>query len=404
MKISIVGLGYVGLVTLAVMAELGHDVVGLDIDKNKILGLKSGKIPIYEPGLSKMLEKNKERISYSDSYECIKGSKYSFICVPTPTVNERIDVHFVIDAGKEINNVDSKTNIVIKSTVIPGTARKLSEEIDRGIISNPEFLREGNALKDTMAPDRVVVGGNKVEEFAKIWEFTKSPILITSNENAELIKYASNSFLATKISFINQIADLCEKIPNADVKVIERGMGLDKRIGMEFLKAGTGFGGSCFPKDTKALVSFSEDLGISLSIVKSTIDYNEKRIPIIVNKLKKIITQKNSKILILGLSFKDNTDDIRESKSLELIRNLELEGYRDIWAYDPVVTKVEGIRLISDLDSAIEDSEYIIVATEWPLFSEKLQFVNDRHIIDLRRVLEPVKTKLDYGVGLYFKD
>ena len=401
MKISVVGLGYVGLVTMAVLSDNGHEIVGIDIDGEKIRRLQEGEIPIFEPGLSALIEKNRKRLEFSNSYDSITGSKYTLICVPTPTVNDRIDVHYVIESGKKINEIDPESKIVIKSTVTPGTARMLGSMINREILSNPEFLREGNAVKDTTKPDRVVIGGNGgVEDFSKIWSFTNSNMIITTNENAELIKYASNAFLATKISFINQMADLCERIPGADIRVVADGMGMDKRIGRAFLNAGTGYGGSCFPKDTRAIASFANDMGVELSIIKSTIEYNENRIGNLVNRIENIIAKKDSRITVLGLSFKENTGDLRESKSIELITELKRRGYNNLKAFDPVTSQVEGIDIVADAETAIKWSEFVIVATEWPSFSEYLEGVKDRHIIDLRRIIDNKTVKLDYGVGL----
>jgi UDPglucose 6-dehydrogenase len=400
-KISVVGLGYVGLVTMAVLSDNGYNLVGIDTDREKIQRLQEGEVPIYEPGLSVLIEKNRKMIEFSNSYDSIKGSEYTIICVPTPTVNDRIDVHYVIESGKKANEIDPNSMIVIKSTVTPGTAKMLSEIINKDILSNPEFLREGNAVKDTINPDRIVIGGRAgVENFSRIWSFTNSKIIMTTNENAELIKYASNAFLATKISFINQMADLCEKIPGADIKVVADGMGMDKRIGRAFLNAGPGYGGSCFPKDTRAIVSFAEDVGVELSIIKCTVNYNEDRIRSLVNRIEKIITDKSSRIIVLGLSFKENTGDLRESKSVELIMELKRRGYDSIKAFDPVTSQFNGIDLFTEVETALEWSEFVIVATEWPSFSDFLKRVKDKHIIDLRRIIDDKTVKLDYGVGL----
>jgi UDPglucose 6-dehydrogenase len=405
MKIAVVGLGYVGLVTLAVLASTGHEIVGIDNDIEKLNQLKAGNSPIFESGLSEILRQNDNRIKYTDSYEDVGGSVYTFLSLPTPTKDNRIDIHFVIEAGKKVHENDRDTNIVMKSTVIPGTARKLGKIIGKDVISNPEFLREGSAIKDTMHPDRIIVGGKtNAQEFSELWKFCNAPIILTTNENAELIKYASNAFLATKISFINQVADLCEQISGADVNVVAEGMGLDHRIGREFLKAGLGYGGSCFPKDTKALVSFADDQEVDLSIVKSAINSNETRVDRLVNNFKVLIKERKSSIAVLGLSFKDNTDDIRESKSLELIRKLQEYGYNNIIAYDPVVLKCDGIKVINDLNSAIENSDFIIVATEWPVFSKALMGFDQKHIIDLRRIIDKDLVKLEYGVGLNVKN
>ena len=273
--------------------------------------------------------------------------------------------------------------------------------IGMNVISNPEFTREGSAIHDTEHPDRIVIGGKSTEVVRKIWEFTGAPMVITTNENAELIKYASNAFLAVKISFINQIADLCETIPNTDVNVIARGMGLDHRIGTEFLKAGLGYGGSCFPKDTVALTTFAEENNIDLSIIRSAIEYNDNRIP---NLASKITEKSNSlsgkRVCVLGLSFKDDTDDLRESRSLLLIENLESRG-AIVNAYDPAVKAAKGVTISSDLQNCITSSEIVITATEWKDFSNlDPELLKGKRVFDLRRILDPDEVDITMGVGI----
>ena len=345
MNVAVVGLGFVGLVTATVLADKGNSVTCIDVDGKKIERLRREELYIYEPGLKELFQRNMAGMNFTSDYSSLKGSDVAFICVPTPTVDGRIDVSYVRDSVLSVNSVDKDVIIAVKSTVVPGTASALSSMIERSIVSNPEFLREGNAIEDTLHPDRVVVGGKSavgVGKVCDIWEFTGAPIMRVTNENAELIKYASNSFLATKISFINEIANLCERIPGTDVATVAQGIGLDHRIGKDFLRAGIGFGGSCFPKDTRALVSFAEEKGVELKIVKSTMKVNKERIKHAVEMIEEEVGNMSGKnICVLGLTFKDNTNDLRESKSLELINELRAKGAK-ILAYDPVVKELDG--------------------------------------------------------------
>ena len=285
MRIGIVGLGYVGLVTAAVLANSGNSVTGVDVDVSRIQSLRAGKSPIFEPQLDERIRTAKDNLEFSSDYSKLSNSETIFLCVPTPNLVNRIDLRYVMSAASEVKKYSPSSNLVIKSTVLPGTARKVSELTGMNVVSNPEFTREGSAVHDTEKPDRIIIGGKSVDAVKKLWEFTGSPVIVTTNENAELIKYASNAFLAVKISFINQIADLCERIPDTDVNVVAEGMGMDRRIGREFLKAGLGYGGSCFPKDTLAISSFAVENGVNLSIVNSAIQYNEERVPFLVNKI-----------------------------------------------------------------------------------------------------------------------
>ena len=271
MKIGVVGLGYIGSVTSVALAEAGYEVIGVDIDESKVKALSAGEPPIYEPGLKEMLVKNVKRLEFSVDYNKLSEVDLIFVIVPTPNKDGKIYLKYVDDVVENIKKVNKNAIVIIKSTVLPGTASNLMQKTGMIIVSNPEFTKEGSAIDDTLKPDRVVIGGNNknaIEKVKKIWEFTKSPIIETTNENAEMIKYASNSFLAVKVSYINEIANLCEKVPNCDVEVVARGMGLDKRIAPYFLKAGIGFGGSCFPKDTVAFISFARDLNENLSILQ----------------------------------------------------------------------------------------------------------------------------------------
>ena len=401
MKIGQVGLGYVGLVNAAVLANNGNMVVGIDVDKARINDLQRSIVPIFEPDLKEYLTKGKANITFSTDYSALSRCDAIFITVPTPTISGSIDLSFVIKAAEEISKVNKKSILIIKSTVVPGTASMIYAKTGMSVISNPEFTREGSAIYDTEHPDRIVIGGEPSELVQEIWKFTNSPYVITSNSNAELIKYASNAFLATKISFINQIADLCEKIPGTDVNVIAKGMGLDKRIGKDFLRAGLGFGGSCFPKDTKALISFAESNKVDMSIVREVYGYNESRIANMIQSAKhRGMSFAGSRVCVLGLSFKDLTNDLRESRSLVLISELQKEG-AVINAYDPVIKKLDGVRVCDDLESCISESDIVITATEWKDFSDiPRNLLKGKRVLDLRRILDPEKYEIDFGVGL----
>jgi UDPglucose 6-dehydrogenase len=406
MKVGVVGLGYVGLVTAAVLAENGNSIIGIEIDKEKLRILKSGKSPIFEPGLEETLNRFRERLHYSENYNDLADCSIVYVTVPTPNRNEKIDLSYVMDAVGKILDGNRNTVIAIKSTVLPGTAAAIFKKFSVSVVSNPEFTREGNAMDDTRKPDRIVIGctdQKKSEKIRDLWAFTGSPFVLTSNENAELIKYASNAFLATKISFINEIANLCEKIPNSDVNTIAEGMGYDRRIAPYFLRAGIGYGGSCFPKDTQALISFARDLGDRLSVVEAAVDVNDKRVPHVADLIRRTIGSdlRGKKVGILGLSFKDNTDDVRESPAIKLIRILEEEG-AIIFAYNPVPVRVElkmpvntgNLKLLKDLD-------IIVVASEWPEFRSIEKLNLKIPVVDAKRILEPQAIPNYAGIGLY---
>jgi len=389
MKIAVIGLGFVGLVTSTILADHGNDIIGIDVDTNKIDRLYKNDLYVYEPELNNLFIKNKNKMKFYYNYDPIKEADIAMICVPTPTINGKIDITYVKNAVKSVNEINKDATIVIKSTVVPGTASLLSKLINKDIVSNPEFLREGSAIYDTVNPDRVVVGGkNKsdIEKISNMWEFTKAPVIKTTNENAELIKYASNSFLAVKISFINEIANLCEKIPDTDVNVIAKGIGLDHRIGSEFLRAGIGFGGSCFPKDTRAILAYAKEKNVDLSIIKSAINVNNDRINKSIELIEKTVGNfKDKKILLLGLSFKNDTNDLRESKAIELA-NLLISKGSIVYAYDPIIKEYNGINILNNLD---DDKKYdcIIITSEWKDFIDNKIYKNN-NVIDLRRIVD----------------
>lgn len=393
MKIGIVGLGYVGLVTAAVLAEQGHYVIGVDIDENKVNDLRCNRIPIYELGLDELLLKNSKRLTYTTNYSELADVDLAFITVSTPTINNRIYLEYVFSAAKSLRNLLKKDSIiVIKSTVVPGTARKVKELARREVVSNPEFLREGNAIQDTLHPDRVVIGSDSKEAgdiVEEIWKFTRAPVIRTSLEEAELIKYAANSFLAVKISFINEIANLCESIPNCDVKNVAYAIGLDKRISPHFLNAGLGYGGSCFPKDTLAITSFARDLGEVLRIVEASIEVNNERPLRAVKMLKDLMGGlKDRTICVLGLSFKPNTDDTRESVAIKIVELLQREG-ANVVAYDPKAKA--NVTQVKTIEECVNMAEGVIIATEWDEFKGIENLLKDKYVVDGRKVLDPTK-------------
>ncbi|MUN28975.1 UDP-glucose dehydrogenase family protein [Sulfuracidifex metallicus] len=395
MKIGIIGLGYVGLVTSAVLADQGHLVVGVDVDSKRVEGLSCGRNPIYEPGLDELLAKNKDRLQFTTDYAKLSDVDVAFISVSTPTVNGEIYLEYVMSASKSLAKVLRKDSlIVMKSTVLPGTSRKVREITGREVVSNPEFLKEGSAIKDSINPDRVVIGsytkeaGDVVES---IWKFTGAPIVRTTPEEAEMIKYAANSFLAMKVSFINEIANLCERIPNCDVNKIAEGIGLDKRISPHFLKAGLGWGGSCFPKDTLAISTFARSLGTPLRTVDASIQVNNERPKRAVTLLKEIMGQlKGRKVCVLGVAFKADTDDTRESVALKVIDILKEEGAQVV-AYDP---KAKANVTMVSMEQCIDESEGVIIATEWNHFKGIEDKLRGKYVVDGRRLLDPSKMDL----------
>ena len=401
MKIGQVGLGYVGLVNAAVLSNHGNLVTGMDVDHSKIDALDKGIVPIFEPDLEKYLISGRKNLIFSDDYSALSDCESIFITVPTPNISGNIDLSYVIKAADEVAKVNRSAILIIKSTVVPGTASFISARTGMKVISNPEFTREGNAIYDTEHPDRIVIGGEPADIVKEIWDFTSSPVIVTTNANAELIKYASNAFLATKISFINQMADLCEKIPGADVNVVANGMGLDKRIGKEFLKAGLGFGGSCFPKDTQALITFARSKGIDMSILREVYGYNENRVSqILQNTMERGISFSGSRVCVLGLSFKDLTNDLRESRSILLISRLKEKG-AVINAYDPVIKNLEGVNICKDMQTCISESDIVVTATEWRDFANMpIKMLEGKTVLDFRRILNPEKYDVKMGVGL----
>lgn len=414
MNISIIGSGYVGLVTGACLAELGNKVICGDSDSEKISMLKKGVIPIYEPGLEELVANNakKKRLRFTSSIkDAVKNSNIIFIAVGTPSLgNGEADLTSIEHVARNIAiNMDGYRMIVEKSTVPVETGewvkRTISiyvrKKIKFDVASNPEFLREGSAINDFMHPDRIVIGveSKKAKDIlAELYRPLNTPIVVTNIKSAELIKHASNAFLATKISFINAVSRICDKV-GADVIEVADGMGFDKRIGRAFLNAGIGYGGSCFPKDLDAFIHISEKIGYDFGLLREVRQINEEQKDSIFKKIKDalwVIKEKN--IGILGLSFKPNTDDIRNAPSLDLMKSLKNEGAK-IKVYDPHAMKkikgvLAGVKFCQDAYEVCKGSDCLLILTEWDEFKEldfnKIKKLLKRPlIIDCRNIYEP---------------
>jgi UDPglucose 6-dehydrogenase len=432
-NICVVGTGYVGLVTGACFAEFGNPVTCVDSDSAKIERLNQGEIPIYEPGLEDVVERNVKagRLKFStDLAASLRDSLVVFIAVGTPQGDDgRADLSFVCEVARTIaKNINSYKVVVTKSTVPAGTGKMIRKIIEENMVephpfsvaSNPEFLREGSAIEDFMRPNRVVLG-TEDEQSAAILEdlyrplyLIETPIVTTDVITAEVIKYASNAFLATKISFINEMADLCEAL-GADVHGVAKGMGLDRRIGPKFLHPGPGYGGSCFPKDTRAVLEVARDQGQDLRIVRATIEVNDARPEKMVEKIRRAVGGElgGKTIGLLGLTFKPNTDDLRESPAMIILDRLTEEG-AEVRAYDPVALSVvegekrKGVAACEDEYEAAKGADALVIATEWNQFrgldvDRLMQLLARPVVVDLRNVYEPDAMRqrgFDYtGVG-----
>ena len=422
MKLCMIGTGYVGLVSGVCFADLGNNVIYVNKDLKKIDLLSRGKIPIYEPGLTELVNKNykNKRLKFSsDLKKSIKESDIIFICVGTPTKKggSSADLSQIFQVAKEISLSINKFKIIVTKSTVPVTTgdeiekillKKKSNKNKFSVVSNPEFLREGEAIRDFIFPDRIVVGSND-KKSNRLLNNLYAPLISkgaqyihTSRRAAELIKYASNAFLATKITFINEIANLCEKT-GINVEDISIGMGLDKRIGSRFLRAGPGYGGSCFPKDTKAIISTADKFKINLSVIKSVIKSNENRSNFLLNKVYKILNNKikNKKITFLGVTFKANTDDMRDSSSLKMIPALLKKGAK-VNYFDPTGLKKEFSNLknvfyIDNIKESVQGSDLVIIHTEWNDFKSInfKNFVRGKKFIiyDMRNIYSPMKIK-----------
>ncbi len=378
--IGVVGLGWVGLVTAACLAELGHRVVAREIDAGKVEALRSGRLPFYEPDLAELVERNSERLEFTTELEPLRSTRLAFICVGTPpTPSGDADLSAVNAAVEELS-VEGGPALVMKSTVPVGTGNRVrSSAPGTAYVSCPEFLQEGTAVKNFLEPDRVVIGADAGDEsaadsVADLYEPLGSPIVRTDVSSAEMIKLASNAFLATKISFINEIANVCDEV-GADVTEVARGMGLDERIGPRFLNAGLGFGGSCFPKDTQALKILAGNSGYHFQLLSAVIEVNDLQKRRVLSKLTRHLGSLSGKrIALLGVAFKPDTDDMREASSLVLASRLQGEGAQ-VSAYDPVAeeaarAQLPGVDIRGSASEALEGADGAVLVTEWPEFAE----------------------------------
>jgi UDPglucose 6-dehydrogenase len=430
MRIAMIGTGYVGLVSGACFADFGHSVCCIDKDEAKIDGLNAGRMPIWEPGLEAIVKANAERgrLTFTTSLpEGVKDAEAVFIAVGTPARrgDGHADLTFVFEAVRELAKVIRPGTVVVtKSTVPVGTGDRIEEILreegvtEVSVASNPEFLREGAAIADFKHPDRIVVGaddGGAQEVLKEIYRplfLNRAPILFTGRRTAELTKYAANAFLAVKISFINEIADLCEAV-DADVQDVARGIGLDNRIGPKFLHAGPGYGGSCFPKDTLALLKTADKAGVDQRIVRTTVQVNDDRKAAMVERVARAVGDlKGKRIAVLGLAFKPNTDDMRDAPSIPLINALVERG-AEVSAFDPVAREqaekvFANIEFASDAYQAAADADALVIVTEWDEFRaldlEKIaQSLRGKVLVDLRNVYDRVDAEQAglayYGVG-----
>ncbi len=407
--VGVIGVGYVGLVTAVCIAHLGHHVVCLDVDEAKIEALRAGSVPIYEPGLDELMAGARERLSFTTSYdELCARARVLFVAVDTPpSPSGDADLSRVERVVRDVGARPGERLLVMKSTVPVGTGERVVAELESagaaaiGYVSNPEFLREGAAVDDVLHPDRIVIGayderdGDEVQElFAGI----ETTVVRTTVATAEMIKYASNAFLATKISFINEIANVCEAV-GADVRAVADGMGLDHRIGPHFLQAGIGYGGSCFPKDVQALKQLAGNSGYHFQLLNAVIEVNHLQKRRVVGKLQERVGRLRGKhVALLGLTFKPHTDDLREAASIVLASRLRAEGAR-VSAYDPMVAPgshadlFPGVEIATSALEALDGADAAIVVTEWPEFialdwEVVRERMRGRHVIDGRNVLD----------------
>ena len=417
MHLAVIGTGYVGLVSGACFAEFGNSVICVDSDVEKITKLKAGEVPIYEPGLEALVAKNVRagRLEFTtDISDAIERSLVVMLAVGTPSAESgAADLRYVDAVAEEIAHaLNSYKVIVTKSTVPVGVAGRIKQIIDKhkqsdcrySVASNPEFLREGAAINDFMRPDRVVIGCTDEEAIAIIKDMYRplylleTPFVVTNPESAEMIKYASNAFLAVKISFINEIANLCDRL-GADVHDVAKGMGLDKRIGSKFLHPGPGFGGSCFPKDVRALAALARDAQYEMKLTETVLEVNERQTASVIHRIRRVVPELGGKtVAVLGLSFKPETDDMREAPAVKIIADLLADGAR-VQVYDPAAMEVAKgmltrVQFCDDEYDAARDSDALVVVTEWNQFRgidlNRLKSVmRDLNLIDLRNIYKP---------------
>ncbi|MBJ7248269.1 MAG: UDP-glucose/GDP-mannose dehydrogenase family protein [Thermoleophilia bacterium] len=408
--VGVIGVGYVGLVTAACLAELGHHVVCRDIAPERVAMLQRGEVPIHEPGVPELLQRNAERLTFTlDMEDVFQDARIAIICVDTPpTASGDADLSRVEAVIAALPASAEGAVLVMKSTVPVGTGTRVRSELDArgrqdvGYVSNPEFLREGSAVADFRQPDRVVVGGDRpedVERVARLYQDLNAPILTTDIASAEMIKLASNAFLATKISFVNEIANVCERV-GADVEEVARGMGMDSRIGQSFLRPGIGYGGSCFPKDVTALKQLAGNTGYSFQLLASVIEVNELQKRRVIGKLQdRLGSLRGRRVALLGLAFKPHTDDMREASSIVLASRLIAEG-ASVVAFDPVAAErargvlPESVEIAGSMLAAVTDADAVVIVTEWPEFRAVLSAevhaaMRGPLIVDGRNLLDP---------------
>jgi UDPglucose 6-dehydrogenase len=412
--IGVVGVGYVGLVTAVCFADLGHAVVCRDINEARIEALRAGGVPIYEPGVDRLLERNRARLTFTvDMHDVVERCRILFVCVDTPALHSGdADLSRVQRVIEELPPEGDGLVLVMKSTVPVGTGDRIRAELDArglgrvGYVSNPEFLREGRAVADFMEPDRIVIGsadGADGDAVAELYADITAPLVRTDVASAEMIKYASNCFLATKISFINEIANVCEEV-GADVSVVAHAMGLDERIGGHFLRPGIGYGGSCFPKDVRALKQLAGNSGYHFQLLTAVIEVNDLQKRRVVGKLQKHLGPlRGRRIALLGLAFKANTDDMREATSLVLASRLLSEG-AEVVAYDPVAMQNaramldRGVELADSMMEAVTGADAAVIVTEWGEFrslpSEAVRAAMATPlVVDGRNLLDPLQAR-----------
>jgi UDPglucose 6-dehydrogenase len=407
--IGVVGVGWVGLVTATCFADLGHEVLALDIDEGKVAALRAGEVPIHEPGIDELLERNSGRLTFTtEMSDVLESARLLFCCVDTPpTLSGDADLSRV-KAVVERLRTDGEHALVMKSTVPGGTGAAIKRDVpDLAYVSCPEFLKEGSAVDDFMHPDRVVIGADPQDEWAataveEIYRPLGGELVRTDVASAEMIKLAANAFLATKISFINEIANVCEEV-GADVTEVARGMGLDERIGSAFLRAGLGFGGSCFPKDTKSLKQLAGNTGYHFQLLTAVIEVNELQKRRVMKKLERHLGSVAGKtVALLGLAFKPDTDDMREASSLVLASRLQGEG-ATVRGYDPVAERrarelLPSVELSESVEEALDGADAAILVTEWPEFAELdwaslAKGMAQPLIVDGRNFLDPAKLR-----------
>lgn len=416
MKIAVIGTGYVGLVTGACLADMGHEVIGVDKEKGKVDLLNKGEVTIYEVGLPELLERNLGRnLSFTtQTREAVRESEIAFITVGTPQGEQgKADMSYVMEAAEDIAGAISGYKAVVNKSTMPVGSTKLveraikekagGEEFD--VVSNPEFLREGTAVRDFMHPDRIVIGTGSQKAagiMAELYRPLNAPLFITDPASAEMIKYASNAFLATKVSFINAIANICEAV-DADVKEVALGMGYDHRIGFEFLRSGPGFGGSCFPKDCQALIEIARGSGYYFYLLEGVMQVNREQMELMVKKVERHLGGLEGKtIAAWGLAFKPNTDDVRDSPALEIIHMLA-EGGARVRAYDPEATEnaraaMPELECAESALEAVKDADILVILTDWDEFKMQdfhavKELMKGRELLDTRNCLDPLSIR-----------